>query len=132
MAFLTPEQILGIRKKGSKLISLDSMDGKQIRVIKMSSTAQLESEALQLEVKAGKATPADFLKFMLKSACADMDGVLLTEQDAAELFNILPLEDVTVLVHAISGLINSAVDKLKTNPQLWAEATPAEKKEEPS
>lgn len=134
MAFLSPEQMLAVRKFGSKLITLEALDGKQIRIVKMSSNAQLESEALQQEVRAGKRTQADFLRFMLQSACAEVDGTLLTEQDARDLFAALPLDEVTILIKEISALIDGAVTKLKKSAgaqtvDAQAEETPTEKKD---
>lgn len=132
MAFLTAEQIRKVRIKGSTVLKFDALDGLELRVVKMSSGAQLATQDVQKEVAEGKKSQRDFLIFMLKNSCAKMDGELFTDEDANTVFDLLPLEDVTRVVNEAARLIGSSVKvHVKGNGDVETAAAPlteAEKK----
>lgn len=131
-AFLTPEQIRKIRIKGSTVMKFASLDDKELRVVKMSSGAQLESQSIQKDVAEKKLRQKDFLIFMIKNSCAQMDGELFTDEDAEGVFDILPVDDVILIVNEAARLIASSV-KVRANKTgetviVEGEVTEAEKK----
>lgn len=114
MAFLTKEQIRKVRIKGSVVKKFAALDDKELRIVKMSSSAQLETQQIQKKVAEGKLSNKDFLIFMVQNACADMEGDLFSEEDARGVFDLLPLEDVTAIVNEAAKLIGSSI-KVKVN-----------------
>lgn len=108
-AFLTPEQIRKVRIKGSTVMKFEALDDKELRIVKMSSSAQLETQEIQKKVRDGKLTNKDFLIFMVKNACASMEGDLFTDEDATGVFDLLPLEEITRIVNEAARLIGNSV-----------------------
>ena len=104
MAFITPEQVKAVRLKGSKLITLESID-RSVRVVKMASGRALESGELNAEVKSGKRRQSELMLFLLEHACADEAGNMLTHDDAATLFDILPMNELVTIVNEVNALL---------------------------
>lgn len=75
----------------------------------MSSSAQLETQQIQKAVAEGRAGNKDFLLFMVRNSCADMAGNMFTDEDARNVFDLLPLSDVTSIVNEAAKLIGDAV-----------------------
>lgn len=115
MSFLTPEQVRDVRIKGSEILKLEELNDKEIRVIKMSSSRQLEAGLLQEARALGKASQADVLLYMLQHSCADMAGNPLTADDARTLFDVLSLSTVTMLVNKATALIKKSTEGIPSS-----------------
>lgn len=109
MPFLTRDQIRKVRIKGSKVMKFDALDGAELRIVKMSSSAQLQAQEIQKSVADGKLSTRDFLLFVVKNVCADINGDLLSESEATDVFDLLPLNDITSIVNESAAMISSSV-----------------------
>ncbi len=122
-AFLTPDQIRKVRIKGSTVMKFAELDDKELRIVKMSSSAQLETQQIQKQVRDGNLSNKDFLIFMVKNSCANMEGDLFSEDDALGVFDLLPLDAVTRIVNEAAQLIGNSVKVKMTNGEATIEAT---------
>lgn len=120
MAFLTPEQIRAVRIKGSKIVMLAGIE-KEIRIIKMSSGKAIESQELQQEIRQGKKSQSDMIRFMFENTLAEIDGTPITQEDAVVLFNLLPVDGLSNLVLEINQLINVPSKEPAAEPMTAAE-----------
>lgn len=107
MSFITPEQVRAIRMKGSNVVKLEELD-KEIRVIKMSSGGALEAAEITELVKVGKKTNRDVLLFLISNACADLEGNLISYDDAVVLFNVLPMASLSKLIDEVNKLMGGS------------------------
>lgn len=128
MAFMTPAEIKAVRLKGSKVVTIEAL-GKEVRIIKMASAAQMKSAELNEEVRAGRKKTTDTFLFLLEHGLSDLEGNPLTADDAKTIFELLPQSGLLSLVKEISTLIGGDVVVRKASDEPAVEQTPAEKKD---
>ena len=108
MSFLSPEQVRAVRVKGSKIIKPDELE-KEIRVIKMSSSATLAAKEIQEAVKNKTKSQSELMVFMMENALADLEGNRISHDDALQLFDLLSIEAIGKIVTEISSLIGQSI-----------------------
>lgn len=108
MSFLTAEQVKAVRLKDSKLIPIAGVEGKSIRLLRMSSSAALQMRELRTQIANGTKTDKDLFLLLLEQGCADETGTPLTGEDAQQLFEVLPIDELSKLVADITAAIPQA------------------------
>jgi len=103
MPFLTPEEMQSVKMEGSSLFEIPGLKGKKLRIMKM--TAAAADAGKNMKTGSKPAEDRDFMIFMLSNGCATEAGVMLSKEDATQLFDVLPLDVVTDIVSSISKLM---------------------------
>lgn len=107
MPFLTAEQVKAVRLKNSKVIPIEGLDGRSIRLLRLSSSAAFLMRELRKQIADGTKTDKDLFLALLEHGCADEEGTPLTAEDAQQLFEVLPVDEIKNLVTDISAAIPS-------------------------
>lgn len=118
--FLSPEQIKTIRFTNSKKFSL--AEGIDITIIQLSGADADKANAMKEQVAEGKVKQGEFLKYIIKSCCVKPDGERFTNEDAEQVFEVIPTKVFFKLVDEV--LITSELKKVAA--QIEKDGSPGE------
>jgi hypothetical protein len=109
MSFVTQEMVREIRLASATDLEIDGIKGVKFKLVKLSAEAGEQLTAKQKELTDGKISPVELARFCLRHAVATPEGDPLTDEDAAALIGVLPLESVLNLVAAFTGGVKQQI-----------------------
>jgi hypothetical protein len=108
MGFLTDDEVRAIRLAGAEPLVIEGMS-RQLRMVKVTGAKSVEIGQLHADQK-GKDAQRKLFLAMLRASVVDEEGQFLTEDAAAQLFEVISARDALAITTRVTKSLNEAED----------------------